>query len=72
MASYLPNADQFMDLGRSARRSSRASTWTGSGSRGSTDGSHGRLPDRLGPVAQFYQYEVFRKAGLPYEPADVS
>jgi cellobiose transport system substrate-binding protein len=25
-----------------------------------------------GPVAHFYQYDVFRRAGLPYEPDDVS
>ncbi|MEU3979016.1 extracellular solute-binding protein [Streptomyces sp. NPDC026672] len=73
MASYLPNADQFVDLrtlGADRLRSSYLSWKWDAGV--ADDGSVVGIPIDCGPVAHFYQEDVFRKAGLPHEPGDVS
>ncbi|WP_037673185.1 ABC transporter substrate-binding protein [Streptomyces griseus] len=73
MASYLPNADQFVDLRTLGADAYRAQYLPWKWDQGiADDGSMIGFPIDCGPVAHFYQYEVFRKAGLPYEPADVS
>ncbi|MFJ9814876.1 extracellular solute-binding protein [Streptomyces sp. NPDC101151] len=73
MASYLPNADQFVDLRTlgADRFKSRYLSWKWDQGI-ADDGTMIGFPIDCGPVAHFYQYTVFRKAGLPYEPADVS
>jgi len=73
MASYLPNADQFVDLRTlgADRYKSQYLPWKWDQGI-ADDGSMIGFPIDCGPVAHLYQYEVFRKAGLPYEPADVS
>jgi cellobiose transport system substrate-binding protein len=73
MASYLPNADQFTDLRAlgADRYKSQYLPWKWQQGI-ADDGTMIGFPIDCGPVAHFYQYEVFREAGLPYEPADVS
>ncbi|MGW2034903.1 ABC transporter substrate-binding protein [Streptomyces sp. NPDC001811] len=73
MASYLPDADQFVDLrtlGADAYKS-RYLPWKWEQGL-ADDGTMVGFPIDCGPVAHFYQYTVFREAGLPYEPEDVS
>ncbi|MDN0198533.1 substrate-binding domain-containing protein [Streptomyces sp. S.PNR 29] len=73
MASYLPNADQFVDLRTLGAEKYRSRYLPWKWDQGiADDGSMIGFPIDCGPVAHLYQYEVFRKAGLPYEPADVS
>ncbi|WP_330347548.1 ABC transporter substrate-binding protein [Streptomyces sp. NBC_00582] len=73
MASYLPNADQFVDLRTlgAEKYKNRYLAWKWDQAI-ADDGSMIGFPIDCGPVAHFYQYDVFRKAGLPYEPEDVS
>ncbi|MER5433610.1 extracellular solute-binding protein [Streptomyces sp. NPDC002588] len=73
MASYLPNADQFVDLRTlgAEKYKSRYLDWKWNQGI-ADDGTMIGFPIDCGPVAHLYQYDVFRKAGLPYEPADVS
>ncbi|MFF4895109.1 ABC transporter substrate-binding protein [Streptomyces sp. NPDC001068] len=73
MASYLPNADQFVDLRTLGADGYRDRYLSWKWDQGiADDGTMVGFPIDCGPVAHFYQYEVFRKAGLPYEPDDVS
>ncbi|GAB2849750.1 extracellular solute-binding protein [Streptomyces deserti] len=73
MASYLPNADQFIDLRTLGAEKYRSQYLAWKWDQGiADDGTMIGFPIDCGPVAHFYQYEVFRRAGLPYEPADVS
>ncbi|MFE0251032.1 ABC transporter substrate-binding protein [Streptomyces sp. NPDC059010] len=73
MASYLPNAGQFVDLRTlgAEKYKSRYLGWKWDQGI-ADDGSMVGFPIDCGPVAHFYQYAVFQKAGLPYEPDDVS
>ncbi|MFE9021457.1 extracellular solute-binding protein [Streptomyces sp. NPDC007808] len=73
MASYLPNADQFVDLRTlgADRYKDRYLSWKWDQGV-AEDGSMVGFPIDCGPVAHFYQYAVFRAAGLPHEPDDVS
>ncbi|MEV0179078.1 substrate-binding domain-containing protein [Streptomyces sp. NPDC050625] len=73
MASYLPNADQFVDLRTLGADKYRGQYLPWKWDQGlADDGTMVGFPIDCGPVAHFYQYDVFRRAGLPYEPADVS
>ncbi|QOV34207.1 extracellular solute-binding protein [Streptomyces ferrugineus] len=73
MASYLPNADQFIDLRTLGAEKYKSQYLAWKWDQGiADDGSMIGFPIDCGPVAHIYQYEVFRKAGLPYEPDDVS
>ncbi|MGW2640544.1 ABC transporter substrate-binding protein [Streptomyces sp. NPDC001348] len=73
MASYLPNADQFVDLRTLGADKYKSLYLPWKWEQGiADDGSMIGFPIDCGPVAHLYQYEVFRKAGLPFEPADVS
>ncbi|MFF8970817.1 extracellular solute-binding protein [Streptomyces sp. NPDC014995] len=73
MASYLPNAGQFVDLRTLGAEKYRGKYLSWKWDQGiADDGTMVGFPIDCGPVAHFYQYAVFRKAGLPYEPADVS
>ncbi|MFS8202744.1 extracellular solute-binding protein [Streptomyces sp. CWNU-52B] len=73
MASYLPNADQFVDLRTlgADRLKSQYLDWKWRQGI-APDGSLVGFPIDVGPVVQFYQPAVYEKAGLAYEPADVS
>ncbi|MFJ3304138.1 ABC transporter substrate-binding protein [Streptomyces sp. NPDC086549] len=73
MASYLPNAGQFVDLRTLGADKYRSRYLSWKWDQGiADDGTMVGFPIDCGPVAHFYQYDVFRRAGLPYEPADVS
>ncbi|MET8783696.1 MULTISPECIES: extracellular solute-binding protein [unclassified Streptomyces] len=73
MASYLPNADQFVDLRTLGAEKYRGQYLPWKWDQGiADDGTMVGFPIDCGPVAHFYQYAVFQKAGLPYEPEDVS
>ncbi|MCX4815120.1 extracellular solute-binding protein [Streptomyces sp. NBC_01239] len=73
MASYLPNADQFVDLRTLGADKYKSQYLDWKWRQGiADDGTMVGFPIDCGPVAHYYQYAVFRKAGLPYEPADVS
>ncbi|GKQ41885.1 ABC transporter substrate-binding protein [Streptomyces sp. A012304] len=73
MASYLPNADQFVDLRTLGADKYKDQYLSWKWDQGiADDGSMVGFPIDCGPVAHFYQYAVFREAGLPYEPDDVS
>ncbi|KUM78164.1 ABC transporter substrate-binding protein [Streptomyces curacoi] len=73
MASYLPNADQFVDLRTLGADKYKSQYLSWKWDQGiADDGSMVGFPIDCGPVAHFYQYAVFRKAGLPHEPEDVS
>ncbi|MEU7319547.1 substrate-binding domain-containing protein [Streptomyces griseoviridis] len=73
MASYLPNANQFVDLRTlgADRYKSRYLSWKWDQGI-ADDGTVVGIPIDCGPVAHYYQYAVFQKAGLPHEPDDVS
>ncbi|MFJ5260299.1 ABC transporter substrate-binding protein [Streptomyces sp. NPDC088387] len=73
MASYLPNADQFVDLRDlgADRYRDQYLPWKWDQAI-ADDGSMIGFPIDCGPVAHYYQPAVFEKAGLPFEPADVS
>ncbi|MER5755526.1 substrate-binding domain-containing protein [Streptomyces sp. NPDC002088] len=73
MASYLPNSDQFVDLRTLGADKYKSQYLAWKWEQGTADdGSMIAFPIDCGPVAHLYQYEVFRKAGLPYEPDDVT
>ncbi|MGW0331909.1 extracellular solute-binding protein [Streptomyces sp. NPDC003011] len=73
MASYLPNADQFVDLRTlgAEKYKSRYLDWKWQQGI-ADDGTLVGFPIDVGPVVHYYQTAVFEKAGLPYEPDDVS
>ncbi|MFE9649535.1 extracellular solute-binding protein [Streptomyces sp. NPDC006365] len=73
MASYLPNADQFVDLRTlgADRLKSQYLDWKWQQAI-APDGSLIGFPIDVGPVVHYYQPAVFERAGLPYEPEDVS
>ncbi|WP_326812860.1 extracellular solute-binding protein [Streptomyces scopuliridis] len=73
MASYLLNADQFIDLRTlgADKLKDRYLPWKwaeGVAPGGEVVG----LPIDTGPVAHYYRPAVFERAGLPTDPADVS
>jgi cellobiose transport system substrate-binding protein len=73
MAAYLPNADQFIDLRTLGAEKYKSQYLSWKWDQGiADDGTMVGFPIDCGPVGHFYQYEIFRKAGLPYEPDDVS
>ncbi|MFI7500145.1 extracellular solute-binding protein [Streptomyces sp. NPDC049687] len=73
MASYLPNADQFIDLRTlgAEKYKSRYLSWKWDQGI-ADDGTMVGFPIDCGPVAHYYMPAVFEKAGLPFEPEDVS
>ncbi|MFF7654016.1 ABC transporter substrate-binding protein [Streptomyces sp. NPDC007983] len=73
MASYLPNAGQFVDLRTlgADRLKSQYLPWKWA--EGCTpDGRMVGFPIDTGPVAHYYMPAVFDRAGLPTDPADVA
>ncbi|MFI8214847.1 ABC transporter substrate-binding protein [Streptomyces sp. NPDC085932] len=73
MASYLPNADQFVDLRTLGAEKFKSRYLDWKWQQGvADDGSLVGFPIDVGPVVHYYQPAVFDKAGLPHEPAEVS
>ncbi|WP_328779308.1 extracellular solute-binding protein [Streptomyces canus] len=73
MAAYLPNADQFIDLRTLGAEKYKSQYLSWKWDQGiADDGTMVGFPIDCGPVGHFYQYEIFRRAGLPYEPDDVT
>ncbi|MDH6213064.1 ABC transporter substrate-binding protein [Streptomyces pseudovenezuelae] len=73
MASYLPNANQFVDLRTLGAEKYKSQYLDWKWDQGiADDGTMVGFPIDCGPVAHYYQFAVFDKAGLPYEPDDVS
>ncbi|KPI14671.1 hypothetical protein OK074_2215 [Actinobacteria bacterium OK074] len=73
MASYLPNADQFVDLRTLGAEKYKDKYLSWKWDQGiADDGTMVGFPIDCGPVGHFYQAAVYEKAGLPYEVADVS
>ncbi|MDX3380990.1 extracellular solute-binding protein [Streptomyces niveiscabiei] len=73
MASYLPNADQFVDLRTLGADKLKSQYLSWKWDQGvADDGTMVGFPIDCGPVAHYYQPAVFAKAGLPSQPADVS
>jgi len=73
MASYLPNSAQFVDLRTLGAEKFKSRYLDWKWQQGvADDGTLIGFPIDIGPVVHFYQPAVFEKAGLPYEPADVS
>lgn len=73
MASYLPDADQFVDLRTLGADKYESQYLPWKWKQGiADDGRMVGFPIDCGPVAHYYMPDVFEKAGLPSQPADVS
>ncbi|MGR3932078.1 ABC transporter substrate-binding protein [Streptomyces sp. BRA346] len=73
MASYLPNAGQFVDLRTLGAEKLKGEYLPWKWAEGCTpDGRMVGFPIDTGPVAHYYRPAVFDRAGLPTEPADVA
>ena len=73
IATYFPDEDQFVDLrtlGAGAIQHDYLD-WKWSQAT-APDGKVIALPIDTGPTALFYRADLFKQAGLPYEPQDVS
>ncbi|GAA3837830.1 ABC transporter substrate-binding protein [Streptomyces phyllanthi] len=73
MASYLPNADQFVDLRTLGAEKYKGQYLDWKWDQGiAEDGTMVGFPIDCGPIAHYYQPAVYEKAGLAHEPGDVS
>jgi cellobiose transport system substrate-binding protein len=73
LASLLPRADRFVDLNTLGAESVASEYLVWKWRQGSTiDGRLVGFPIDIGPTAMFYRADVFRRAGLPSMPAEVS
>jgi cellobiose transport system substrate-binding protein len=73
IASLLPRADRFVDLNSLGAQSLRGEYLTWKWQQGSTlDNRLIGLPIDIGPTALFYRRDLFRRAGLPDDPAGVA
>ncbi|MFG1921897.1 ABC transporter substrate-binding protein [Cryptosporangium sp. NPDC048952] len=72
LASYLPRADLFVDLLTlgAGDIENEYLGWKWQQGR-ANDGRLVGIPIDIGPTAAFYRADIFRKAGLPTDPADV-
>ncbi|MFI1393660.1 extracellular solute-binding protein [Streptomyces sp. NPDC020681] len=72
MASYLPNADQFIDLRTLGAERLKDQYLPWKWDQGvAPDGRMIGFPIDTGPVVHYYRADVFDRAGLPTEPAEV-
>ncbi|MFJ2113965.1 extracellular solute-binding protein [Streptomyces sp. NPDC087850] len=72
MASYLPNADQFIDLRTLGADRLKDQYLPWKWAQGiAPDGRMVGFPIDTGPVAHYYRPAVFERAGLPTEPDEV-
>jgi cellobiose transport system substrate-binding protein len=73
VASLLPRADRFVDLNSLGAQSLRGDYLIWKWQQGSTlDNRLIGLPIDIGPTALFYRHDLFRRAGLPDDPAGVA
>jgi cellobiose transport system substrate-binding protein len=73
IASLLPRADRFVDLNTLGAESLRGAYLPWKWQQGSTlDNRLIGLPIDIGPTALFYRHDLFRRAGLPDDPAGVA
>ncbi|MFD7503211.1 ABC transporter substrate-binding protein [Streptomyces sp. NPDC001700] len=73
MASYLPNAGQFVDLRTLGAEKLKSQYLPWKWAEGCTpEGRMVGFPIDTGPVAHYYMPAVFDRAGLPTDPADVA
>ncbi|MGW1024491.1 extracellular solute-binding protein [Streptomyces sp. NPDC002577] len=73
IASFLPNADRFIDLNTVGAKkiSDQYLSWKLKQAT-TADGKLIGFPIDIGPCAMFYREDLFAKAGLPTDPAKVS
>jgi cellobiose transport system substrate-binding protein len=73
MASFLPDADRFLDLNALGAKKVAAQYLPWKWKLGeSTDGKQIGFPIDIGPTAMFYREDLFAKAGLPTDPTAVA
>lgn len=73
VATYFPNADQFHDLNELGADKLKGDFLEWKWKLGITpDNKMMAFPMDTGPTALFYRRDIFEKAGLPTEPADVA
>ncbi|WP_203901864.1 ABC transporter substrate-binding protein [Virgisporangium aliadipatigenens] len=73
IASLLPRADRFVDLNTLGAKDVATEYLQWKWQQGSTiDNRLVGFPIDIGPTALFYRRDLFERAGLPAEPADVS
>ena len=73
VATYFPNADQFHDLNELGADKLKGDFLEWKWKLGITpDNKMMAFPMDTGPTAMFYRRDIFEKAGLPTEPADVA
>ncbi len=72
VATYFPDADQFVDLRKFGADKLKDQYLDWKWQQGVTnDGRMIGFPMDTGPTALYYRTDIFKKAGLPTEPADV-
>ncbi|GGK21361.1 sugar ABC transporter substrate-binding protein [Streptomyces camponoticapitis] len=72
MASYMPNADQFVDLRTLGADRLKDQYLPWKWDQGTApDGRMIGFPIDTGPVVQYYRADVFDRAGLPSDPTEV-
>jgi cellobiose transport system substrate-binding protein len=73
VATYFPNADQFHDLNELGADKLKGDFLDWKWKLGITpDGKMMAYPMDTGPTALFYRRDIFEKAGVPTEPAEVA
>lgn len=73
IASFLPNADRFIDLNTLGAKSLAPQYLEWKWKLGqSKDGKQIGFPIDIGPTAMYYRQDLFEKAGLPTDPTEVA
>jgi len=73
MASFFPDADQFIDLNTLGAEKFKSQYLTWKWDQGvTTDGKLIGFPIDIGPTAMYYREDLYAKAGLPTDPATVA
>ena len=73
IAAFYPQAKQFIDLNTLGADKIKSEYLEWKWAQGAApDGTQIGMPIDIGPTALFYRQDIFAKAGLPTEPADVA
>src|SRR6266545_4119445 len=73
IAYFMSQQNQFLDLNKLGADALKSQYLEWKWKQGSTpDGKLIGFPIDIGPTALFYRADVYEKAGLPFEPADVA
>ena len=73
IAAFYPQAKQFVDLNTLGADKVKSEYLDWKWAQGAApDGTQIGIPIDIGPTALFYRQDIFEKAGLPTEPADVA